>query len=107
MRKQTAVLWVQSGTDKRGQPTYDAPVQITCRWDDCHELVKDDEGETLMSSATVYTSVDTKKKDQLLLGTLESGMGNDPRAEGAREVWKFEKIPNFRATEFLRIAYLV
>lgn len=105
MLKQTAIYWAPSGTDKHGGPTWGAPVELLCRWEDRSEEFLDSKGERRQSSAVVYVSADVEVRGMLKLGELTSGTGA-PRAEGASEIERFDKLPDFRARQFLRTAYL-
>lgn len=108
MLKQTAVYWALAGTDDNGQPTYENPVEISCRWEDVTMEFLDAFGETQMSQARVYVSQDVTIGGVLLLGELSSSVDqDDPKANaGAWEIRRFAKEPNFKATEFLRTVML-
>lgn len=115
MRKQKAVWWSididASGgvvTDDYGQPVYNSPIEIACRWEDIAEEFIKDKDEKSVSSSVVYVDRDMKAGDVLLLGELDSGVDeNNPLDnDGAMRIQKFSKIPNLKATEYLRSAYL-
>ena len=108
MRRQKAVWWSKSNVDDYGRPTWNTPVEIDCRWEDAaQEFVKED-GEVNFSRSIVYVDRDMEVGDVLLLGELDSGVDEaDPKNNnGAWEVSRFEKTPNLKATEFLRVCYL-
>lgn len=124
MRKQTAVLWtLQDDDNSSGEPVWDAPVEIPCRWEDmnlgeepphlnvaANERVVDPgmgynataSGELLRYRATAYVDRDLHVGDYLMLGSLSSSTNDDPRAEKSWEVEAFTKIPTFKATQWLR-----
>ena len=114
MRKQTAVLWpLASGSgevkyDDYGQPVTEDPVEIECRWEDKNEEFIDSAGTKRLSNALVYVDRDLEPGDVLMLGDLYdiTDLDEPKENDGAFEVRRFDKIPNFRATEFLRTAYL-
>ena len=108
MLKQTGVYWAPSDLDVYGKPTWDAPVEISVRWEDVVVEFMDPEGEIKLSTARVYVSQDVLVKGVLLLSSLTSSVDeDDPKAnEGAYEIRRSEKLPNLRATEFLRTTYL-
>ena len=113
--KQTAVYWPlaseeSGGVDfgEYGQPQFASPMEIDCRWDDEIRNIVDAEGTMKVSKAEVMVSVDVDLGGLLMLGMLDDITDEEnPRENaGAEEIIAFEKNPNFRATEFLRVAYL-
>ncbi len=115
MLKQTAVYWaLASGDDVSyddyGQPivTIADPVEIDCRWEDVNEEFIAADGTKQVSRAVVYVSEDVAVGGILMLGTEDdiTDSVNIKENVGAYEVRKFDKLPNFRATEHLRTAYL-
>lgn len=114
MRKQTAVYWpldIESGGDKfddYGQPVLSDPIEIKCRWEDVSEEFIGSDGTRQISNAKVYVDRDVDVGGVLMLGTLlDVSSADNPKGNiGAFEIRKFEKIPNLKATEFLRTAYL-
>ena len=58
MRKQTAVYWALSSYDEYGQPTWDSPVEIECRWEDKSEEFIVSDGTRQVSNAIVYVDRD-------------------------------------------------
>lgn len=108
MLKQTAVYWSPATLDDFGQPTWNAGVEISVRWEDVTEEFMDADGNLTKSRAKVFVSQDVVTKGVLMLGALESTVDDiDPKANsGAWEIRGFHKLPNIRATEFLRTAFL-
>jgi hypothetical protein len=53
-RTHYAVYWAPVGNDEEGQPTYEGPVEIRCRWDDTTVQYKDYRGRDTVSRAIVY-----------------------------------------------------
>lgn len=110
--KQTAVYWAPTGVDSDGQPTHALPITLNVRWDDITEQFslreESAEDEIQFSLAKVMVSQDVEVKGMLFLGALAvTDDPDDPRSiRRAYEIRKFEKIPNFRATEFVRTAIL-
>ena len=115
MRRQTAVYWTLAASesagedwDDTGQPQWGEPVEIECRWEDVVEEFVDLKGTRQLSRSIVYVDRDVDNGGVLMLGELtdiveeENVLEND----GAWEIRKFDKIPNLKATEFLRMAYL-
>ena len=83
-------------------------MQILVRWDDKVEEFLDFEGERKLSNAVVYVGQDMSLGGILMLGTLAdiTDSVNIKENAGAWEIRRFDKIPNLKASEFLRIAYL-
>lgn len=114
-RKQTAVYWGLGGNesagvdfDDYGQPLYTAPAEIRVRWEDVNEEIVLEDKTTMISRAKVMTGIDVRPGELLFLGELtDLPAGVDPReVDGAWEIMKFNKLPNLKATEFLRTAFL-
>jgi len=108
MRKQTAVYWAYTSTDEYGVKQVGSPVLIKCRWEDKSEEFLDSHGERQMSNAVVYVDRDTPIGGILMLGVLAdiTDSTNIKENDGAWEIRKFDKLPTFKATEFLRTACL-
>jgi hypothetical protein len=105
--KQTAVYWPQSSFDEYGDPSFETPSEISCRWEDKMEEVVSPDGDMIASRAQVMVSSDVETGGFLLLASLEDiDEELSPKENDAFEIRSFSKLPNLRATEFLRIAYL-
>lgn len=97
--KQTATLWTAGALDGYGNPSWTKST-VSCRWEDGIKLVKDDEGNEVVSTATVWLSQDVSTGDFLYLGT--SGGSSPP--VNAREVITFLKTPSISSTQYERKA---
>lgn len=106
MRRQVAVLWKRGAANKYGAFSYEAPVQIKCRWDDKQEEFSDTTGAKRVSQAVVYPDRQLSPGDCLLKGELDSNTAALPEDGGGVEVKAFEVIPNYRGKENLYIAHL-
>jgi hypothetical protein len=108
MLKQTAVYWEKTGVDDYGQPTWAAPIEIRCRWEDRTEEFVSPEGTREASMAVVYVGQDVVVGGVLMLGLLGSSVDeNDPKANlGAWEIRSFSKLPDLKAKQFLRTVML-
>ena len=117
MRKQTAVYWALAHNDSGGiafddygQPQYVDPVEITedVRWVD--EIVQfiDFNGSEQISKSKVYVDRDMVANEVLMLSALVdvTNLTSPKENDGAWEIRGFSKVPNFKATEFLRVAFL-
>lgn len=107
MRKQFCVLWRRTGYSETGASEFDEPVQLRCRWDDCAAEYRNDNGEKALSKSTAYPETEVSIGDRMKVGELDSETALNPLDDDlALEVVGFEKIPNFKAKEFLLIAYM-
>ncbi len=108
MRKQTAVYWPFLSVDQFGKKAVGSPVEISCRWEDKSEEFLDSKGERQMSNAIVYVDRDMAVGGILMLGTTGdiTDAVNIKENAGAWEIRRFDKLPNIRASEFLRTVYL-
>lgn len=108
MRKQTAVWWERSSTpDRYGAFSYAEPVEVECRWDESGMEYRDTKGQTVMSNSTVYVDRIMKIGDMLREGEIDSAEPSDPTTvDTAREIQRFDKNPNIKATETLLTAFL-
>lgn len=105
---QKAVYWAPLGHDDNGQPILDEPVEVSCRWDDVQEQFQDKAGNLLISNSRVLVDRDMKLEGFLWLGELSNiGSQFNPVAnDGAYEIRKFAKNPDYDAELFVRTAIL-
>jgi len=109
---QTAVYWGNPVPDGFGNYTYDAPVDIACRWEDKIAVINDAFGAEQVCDASVLITQDVDLHGWVCLnktaGSLSTTEAADPKwVEGVREIIGFEKIPLFRSsTKFVRKIYL-
>lgn len=115
MLKQTCVYWPLAetdsggdGVDNYGMPVVTTPVELSCRWVDKAEEFIDPNGTKQISKSVVYVSQDVAIGAILMLGTLAdiTDSVNIKENDGAWEIKGYSKVPNLKATEFLRRAYL-
>jgi len=107
--RQTAVYWAPTGShDANGQPTYETPEEISCRWDDVAEEFITATGSRELSRAQLIVDRDLEVTGMILLGTLGSSIDQaDPHANvGAWEIRQTAKTPSLRGTKYLREAIL-
>jgi hypothetical protein len=120
--KQTCVYWGDPQNDGEGGWTFDAPVELLCRWEGKVQVVKDDDakGGEIECVAIVYLLQDVDEEGFLFLGTLDDleatedssenssgGWYNPLAVEGAYKIKQFEKMPALGSTSvFVRRAYL-
>ena len=107
---QTAVYWGNPVNDGQGGRTFDDPVEVSVRWQQKQELFIDANGQEVRSMAVVYLAQDIVLDGFLYLGTLNDISGAeaaDPMTiANAFAIRNFERIPNLKATKYLRVAWL-
>ena len=122
MLKQKCVYWPPGSDDEDsgalgldfddyGQPLYADPVELKCRWEDRAEEFITAGGTNAISRSVVYVASDVRTGGVLLLTTLVAltATGNltvPKNNDGAWEIKRFDKLPNLKATKFVRTAYL-
>lgn len=114
MRKQKAVYWKRTTNDRFMTYSFEAPVEIDCRWEDRDVELNDSQGLALNSKSIVYVDRAMEPGDVLLLGELTEahadyvgGSGDSPETlEGAFSIKQFDTLPNLKATENLYTAHL-
>jgi len=107
--KNTAVYWApENEFDEYGAPIPQAPVEIACRWEEELKEVIDLNGTTRISKAQVYVDRDVEIGGILMLGELSdiTDATNPKENSGAWEILMFQKMPNIKATGYLRLAFL-
>lgn len=120
-RKQNAIYWPPGIPDDFGRTDHGPPVELMLvsgvnsrvRWEDRAEEFIDATGTVQVSRAVVFVPLlpsgsEVEVGGFLWLGdradlTDEAVPGNN---DGAFEVRRFDKMPNLKATEYLRTAYL-
>ena len=104
---QTVTYWGDPTPDGFGGFTYDAPITIEGRWEDRAELFVNEQGEEQQSSAVVYLAADVVLGGWLALGDYTDSAYDSPASVvEARKILGRQKIPNLKATAFLRKAWL-
>jgi hypothetical protein len=108
MRKQKCILWATTGRDEYNRPTWTTPVEISCRWEDKIVEFLAPDGSRQLSNAIVYVDRDIELGSVLKLGALTSGIVEATPFDNddVFEVRSFDKLPNLKATEFLRTVLL-
>jgi len=104
MLRQKAVYWAPGSVNAFGEIQLGIPTEVKCRWEDKHDEFIDSQGETVVSNAVVFVDSNLAVGGYLWLGNI--GVAPlDPKKD-AYLIRKFEKLPNFKATEYLRTAML-
>jgi len=106
--KQTAVYWEKLSVDRYGNPTYNEPVEIKCRWSDVVNELVDSKGTVVYSRARIMVDRDVTLGGVLLLDSLDSGMTADnvKDYDDASEIRVFQKVPDITSKKYVRTAYL-
>ncbi len=121
MRRQNAIYWPPATANDFGRPGYGTLVELVLtsdanyrvRWEDTVEEFIDAQGTLQKSSAKVFVSLLPDGSEVQLGGWLWLGDVGDltsttnPRANaGAYETRNISKLPNMKATAFLRTVML-
>lgn len=116
---QLAVYWPPGIEGDEGQQIMGDPIEIVCRWEMVVEQFLDRKsGNVESSKSKVYVDRDLEElgilwlppnNTELATGQALSQLTSEEEPftnPGAYEIRRFDKIPNFDADEFARIAYL-
>lgn len=108
---QTAVYWGNPTSDGYGGYSYDAAVEIDCRWDGKTQLVKSGNGEEVVSRAEVLITQDVDEGGMLYLGSLTdlsvAEIADPSIVDGAWKIISMSKNPLFQSTdEFVRQVFV-
>jgi len=105
MLNQTATWWKKIGQDGYNKPSFDSPVELSCRWEEGQGLSRNMNWEAETLSARVFLSSKVFVGDYLFLGTSVEA---DPlEVEGAGEVKSAPRIPSVDANTFLYMALVM
>lgn len=106
--KQFAVYWPPATLNDLGQEVLGPPVEVKCRWEaeTVEKVTKT--GQEWMSTAHVYLTHQVEEGGWLWEGKLNRVPDRfDPRTgKNAARIEMLESVPNRRATQILRCAYL-
>lgn len=104
---QTLTYWAPSAvatTDLYGKPTFSAPVQLSCRWEDRTEQLKDKKGEEFISKSRIFLNDDVDLDGYVFLGTSVSITPS--LLTGAYEIQQKGRQPDLRNIRNLTVLYL-
>lgn len=100
-RTQKAVLWAAGTTSTSiGRKKVSAAVEIDVRWENVQRDALGDDGETIVTDATVQVYQDVAVGSLVWLGELADWSTS---VGGLHEVVTVGKIPNLKGTRFRRI----
>lgn len=98
--KQTAVYWPAPEPDEYGKNVYGTPYEIPCLWSGSKTLIKNDNGQEVVSKAKVHVINDLDDQGMIWKGKLddltEDEKANPILVKDAFEIKEFIKIPSFR-----------
>lgn len=99
-QKETFVYWALKCSDDNGHPTYEAPVEYTCRWDDKTQEIQLADRTYVVSRAELITEVRIREGGMIKRGALNAvSYQDDPRRnDDVYEVLKTGEVPtiNYR-----------
>ena len=106
--RQAAVYWPPLPADQYGVPTWGAPVQIKCRWEDTIEEFIDAKGSKAFTRAKVFADRVLTPGGVLFKGTLAaiSSSAAPKDNPGAWEIRSFNNTPNLNQTDVTNVALL-
>ena len=108
---QTAVYWGNPVNDGFSNFTFDAPIEVQCRWQDKVQILGQQDETQTISRAIVMVTQDMDEDGMLYLGTLASlttAQKADPKTiDKAYVIKRFEKSPAVGSNSvFLRKVHL-
>lgn len=105
---QDVTYWGSPVSDGRGGFTFADPVLCKGRWEDKQEVFVDSKREEKVSSAVIYLDQDVEVDGYIALGdfTNDSAYEDPVDVDTAYKIRAFGKIPNLKATEFERTAWV-
>jgi hypothetical protein len=101
-------MWPLKGQTSSGQPVWDAPVEMKCRWDDGNKEVLTAFQGLIISKAQIITEKLIDAGSIVMRGRLDTiSYWADPKANpNAFEVIANSATPNLRYSEILYEAYV-
>lgn len=102
---QTLTYWeANSTTDIYGKPTFKAPVQLSCRWEDREQQIINKKGSEIVSKSRIFVEGEIGLEGYLFLGTSNE---TDPtKVEGADEIQQVGVTPDLRYLRSLVTVWL-
>ena len=111
MCKQDAVYWGNPQNDGYSDFTYDAAVEIKCRWEDKEQIVSKGDEKAVIFRSIIFLLQDVDTDGLLWLGSVDDLTSdqklNPKELSGIMVIKRFEKSPEIKSTDkFLRKAFL-
>lgn len=120
--KQYCLYWKKLSNDQFGEPVYDNPSEILCRWETMTVQTFDAGGRVLVDSTVVYLGNSLASQGDALLfypdidftnyvtgsllAKLTSGQERNPFYHGGSEIRKVSLVPNKYGTKNQVACYL-
>lgn len=105
-----AVYWGNPTPDGFGGFSWDAPVELSVRWEERTRQFLSSDGILSVSRAVIYLGQDVENDGVLWQGRLtdlSTAEKADPRTvSGAQGIRRFDKIPELDGSDYERVAYL-
>lgn len=101
---QTITYWAPTGSDTYGQVTFAAPVQLSARWEDNAQLIRNKAGQQYTTKSRVFLAQDFDLNGYLFLGT--SSVSSPFGVSGAYEIQQKATVPDLAGLKTLYVAYL-
>jgi len=102
MRRQKGIYWAAGDPGGYGQPSYSAPVEIDCRWEDVSERMVGPDNVEFVSRSIVYPDRVLVLNGFLKLGLVESATPASPvGVANAYPIRLLRQTPNLKNTETL------
>lgn len=106
-QRQTLCYWAPLTSNQYGEPRWEPPVEMACRWDDKSMQIQAADGTMVLSRVEIISAAPLVVGGVVILGEL-SGVSYwvDAKANlGAYEILKTAITPNIRNTESLYEAW--
>lgn len=100
--KQWAVYWAPLGVNDLGNETFDAPVEIRCRWENLQEEYTDYQGIVRISKSKVYEIEVLAPGGFLWEGRLADAETDPLAMPTASKIGAYNSVPSLRANQTLR-----
>lgn len=104
--KQTAVLWMASGShSSNGEPTLLAPIELKVRWQEKRSETLDATNDRVATDATVVVDREIKEGSILWKGKLTDHITGT--STNYKQVVAYSEIPDVKGRKFRRVVTLI
>jgi len=88
-RNQTATYWAPEGNGAWGEPGWSEPAVLRVRWQEQHQMVRNNEGQEVVSDTVVYTGQSLDLDGRLLRGIHDDA---EPPEQARRPLKQSEHV---------------